>query len=150
MCASSASETRQRRIAVGWERRYHSPTGYWTVGVPPPREASPGGAGEDRRLSQMHIALVHHHVGGKAGGGGGVRLMLELGAGLVRPGHRVTIACHDFVSEQRVRLRAQIDSRSGRSGTASPSCPRATSIWPVISGSTCRRSLGSSHPMLMW
>jgi glycosyltransferase involved in cell wall biosynthesis len=45
----------------------------------------------------MHIALVHHHVGGKAGGGGGVRLMLELGAGLVGRGHRVTVACHDFL-----------------------------------------------------
>ncbi len=45
----------------------------------------------------MHIALVHHHVGGKAGGGGGVRLMLELGTGLVRLGHRVTVACHDFL-----------------------------------------------------
>jgi glycosyltransferase involved in cell wall biosynthesis len=45
----------------------------------------------------MHIALVHHHVGGKAGGGGGVRLMLELGAGLVDRGHRVTVACHDFL-----------------------------------------------------
>jgi D-inositol-3-phosphate glycosyltransferase len=47
----------------------------------------------------MHIALVHHHVGGKAGGGGGVRLMLELGAGLVEHGHRVTIACHDFAPD---------------------------------------------------
>jgi D-inositol-3-phosphate glycosyltransferase len=45
----------------------------------------------------MHIALVHHHVGGKAGGGGGVRLMLELGTGLVRRGHRVTVACHDYL-----------------------------------------------------
>src|SRR5690348_8025093 len=45
----------------------------------------------------MHVALVHHHVGGKAGGGGGVRLMLELGAGLARHGHRVTICCHDFL-----------------------------------------------------
>src|SRR5271167_4043435 len=45
----------------------------------------------------MHIALVNHHVGGKAGGGGGVRLMLELGAGLVRRGHRVTVACYDFL-----------------------------------------------------
>ena len=45
----------------------------------------------------MHIALVNHHVGGKAGGGGGVRLMLELGAGLVERGHRVTVACYDFL-----------------------------------------------------
>src|SRR6185437_2644543 len=26
----------QRRIAVGWERRYHQCRGYWTVGVPLP------------------------------------------------------------------------------------------------------------------
>jgi glycosyltransferase involved in cell wall biosynthesis len=45
----------------------------------------------------MHIALVNHHVGGKAGGGGGVRLMLELGVGLVERGHRVTVACYDFL-----------------------------------------------------
>jgi glycosyltransferase involved in cell wall biosynthesis len=45
----------------------------------------------------MHVALVHHHVGGKAGGGGGVRLMLELGLGLARRGHRVTVACHDYL-----------------------------------------------------
>jgi D-inositol-3-phosphate glycosyltransferase len=45
----------------------------------------------------MHIALVNHHVGGEAGGGGGVRLMVELGAGLVRRGHRVTVACYDFL-----------------------------------------------------
>jgi D-inositol-3-phosphate glycosyltransferase len=51
----------------------------------------------NRRLSKMHIALVSHHVGGKAGGGGGVRLMLELGAGLVERGHRVTVACYDFL-----------------------------------------------------
>ena len=35
----------------------------------------------------MHITLVNHHVGGKAGGGGGVRLMLELGTGLVERGN---------------------------------------------------------------
>src|SRR6185437_10427863 len=88
----------QRRIAVGWERRYHPCRGYWTVGVPLPRENCRGGAIRDRpTLSTMHIALVHHHVGGKAGGGGGVRLMLELGTGLVRRGHRVTVACHDFL-----------------------------------------------------
>lgn len=42
----------------------------------------------------MHIALVQDQIGGKAGGGGGVRLTLELGAGLVRRGHRVTVVCH--------------------------------------------------------
>jgi glycosyltransferase involved in cell wall biosynthesis len=42
------------------------------------------------------VTLVNHHVGGKAGGGGGVRLMLELGAGLLRRGHGVTVVCHDF------------------------------------------------------
>lgn len=42
------------------------------------------------------IALVHDHIGGKAGGGGGVRLMVELAAGLERLGHRVTLVCHDF------------------------------------------------------
>jgi glycosyltransferase involved in cell wall biosynthesis len=47
----------------------------------------------------MNIALVHHHVGGKAGGGGGVRLMLELGLGLRRRGHRVTVVCHDHLSD---------------------------------------------------
>jgi glycosyltransferase involved in cell wall biosynthesis len=51
----------------------------------------------DHAPSLMHIALVNHHVGGEAGGGGGVRLMLELGAGLVRRGHRVTVACYDFL-----------------------------------------------------
>ena len=42
----------------------------------------------------MHIALVQDQIGGKAGGGGGVRLTLELGAGLARRGHRVTVVCH--------------------------------------------------------
>jgi hypothetical protein len=37
----------QRRVAVGWERRYHSGTGYWTVGVPLPRANGVGwGQGE--------------------------------------------------------------------------------------------------------
>jgi glycosyltransferase involved in cell wall biosynthesis len=65
----------------------------------------------------MHIALVHHHVGGKAGGGGGVRLMLELGTGLVRRGHRVTIACHDFLPGSEFSYAAdQLDIRSVRRG----------------------------------
>jgi D-inositol-3-phosphate glycosyltransferase len=61
----------------------------------------------------MHIALVNHHVGGKAGGGGGVRLMLELGTGLVRRGHRVTVACHDFLAESEFSYAAdQLEIRS--------------------------------------
>lgn len=65
----------------------------------------------------MHIALVHHHVGGKAGGGGGVRLMLELGTGLVRRGHRVTIACHDFLPTSEFSYASdQLEIRSVRRG----------------------------------
>jgi glycosyltransferase involved in cell wall biosynthesis len=65
----------------------------------------------------MHIALVHHHVGGKAGGGGGVRLMLELGTGLVRRGHRVTVACHDFLPDSEFSYAAdQLEIRSVRRG----------------------------------
>jgi D-inositol-3-phosphate glycosyltransferase len=65
----------------------------------------------------MHIALVNHHVGGKAGGGGGVRLMLELGTGLVRRGHRVTVACHDFLAGSEFSYAAdQLEIRSVRSG----------------------------------
>src|SRR3984885_8106570 len=65
----------------------------------------------------MHIALVNHHVGGKAGGGGGVRLMLELGAGLVRRGHRVTVACHDFLAGSEFSYAAdQLEIRSVRRG----------------------------------
>ncbi len=65
----------------------------------------------------MHIALVHHHVGGKAGGGGGVRLMLELGTGLVRRGHRVTIACHDFLPGSEFAYASdQLEIRSVRQG----------------------------------
>jgi glycosyltransferase involved in cell wall biosynthesis len=65
----------------------------------------------------MHIALVNHHVGGKAGGGGGVRLMLELGAGLVRQGHRVTVACHDFLAGSEFSYAAdQLEIRSVRRG----------------------------------
>jgi glycosyltransferase involved in cell wall biosynthesis len=66
----------------------------------------------------MHIALVHHHVGGKAGGGGGVRLMLELGTGLVRRGHRVTVACHDFVPGSEFSDTSdQLEIRSVRRGS---------------------------------
>jgi glycosyltransferase involved in cell wall biosynthesis len=65
----------------------------------------------------MHIALVHHHVGGKAGGGGGVRLMLELGTGLVRRGHHVTVACHDFLPGSEFSYASdQLDIRSVRQG----------------------------------
>jgi len=65
----------------------------------------------------MHIALVNHHVGGKAGGGGGVRLMLELGAGLVDRGHRVTVACYDFLPGSEFSYAAdQLEIRSVRRG----------------------------------
>ena len=65
----------------------------------------------------MHIALVNHHVGGKAGGGGGVRLMLELGTGLVRRGHRVTVACHDFLPGSEFSYASdQLEIRSVRRG----------------------------------
>jgi glycosyltransferase involved in cell wall biosynthesis len=45
----------------------------------------------------MKIVLINHHVGGQSGGGGGVRLMLELGQGLARRGHRVSVAVHDYL-----------------------------------------------------
>ena len=65
----------------------------------------------------MHIALVNHHVGGKAGGGGGVRLMLELGTGLVNRGHHVTVACHDFLPGSEFSYAAdQLEIRSVRRG----------------------------------
>jgi glycosyltransferase involved in cell wall biosynthesis len=65
----------------------------------------------------MHIALVNHHVGGKAGGGGGVRLMLELGVGLVERGHRVTVACHDFLAGSEFSYAAdRLEIRSVREG----------------------------------
>jgi D-inositol-3-phosphate glycosyltransferase len=67
----------------------------------------------------MHIALIHHHVGGKAGGGGGVRLMLELGTGLLRRGHRVTVACHDFVPGSEFSYASdQLEIRSVRRGVS--------------------------------
>lgn len=66
----------------------------------------------------MHVALVNHHVGGKAGGGGGVRLMLELGTGLARRGHRVTVACHDFLAGSEFSYAAdQLEIRSVRRGS---------------------------------
>jgi D-inositol-3-phosphate glycosyltransferase len=65
----------------------------------------------------MHIALVNHHVGGKAGGGGGVRLMLELGTGLVKRGHRVTVACYDYLPGSEFSYAAdQLEIRSVRRG----------------------------------
>ncbi len=65
----------------------------------------------------MHVALVHHHVGGKAGGGGGVRLMLELGLGLQRRGHRVTVACHDYLPDSEFLYASeQLEIRSVREG----------------------------------
>jgi glycosyltransferase involved in cell wall biosynthesis len=67
----------------------------------------------------MHIALIHHHVGGKAGGGGGVRLMLELGLGLQRRGHRVTIACHDHLPDSEFLYASeQLEIRSVRTGSS--------------------------------
>jgi glycosyltransferase involved in cell wall biosynthesis len=67
----------------------------------------------------MHVALVHHHVGGKAGGGGGVRLMLELGLGLQERGHRVTIACHDYLEGGEFAYAAdRLEIRSVRQGVA--------------------------------
>jgi glycosyltransferase involved in cell wall biosynthesis len=65
----------------------------------------------------VHVALVNHHVGGKAGGGGGVRLMLELGTGLVERGHRVTVACYDFLAGSEFSYAAdRLEIRSVRQG----------------------------------
>src|ERR1700685_1420840 len=109
----------QRRIAVGWEGRYHPGTGYWTVGVLLPRTQRAGGWRRSADSPQMHIALVHHHVGGKAGGGGGVRLMLELGTGLLRRGHRVTVACHDYLPGSEFSYAAdELEIRSVRRGVS--------------------------------
>jgi D-inositol-3-phosphate glycosyltransferase len=67
----------------------------------------------------MHIALVHHHVGGKAGGGGGVRLMLELGRGLLRRGHRVTVVCHDHLPDSEfAEVSGALEIRSVRQGVS--------------------------------
>lgn len=72
-----------------------------------------------RLLIPMHVALVHHHVGGKAGGGGGVRLMLELGLGLVERGHRVTVACHDHLPNSEFDYASgRIEVRSVREGVS--------------------------------
>jgi glycosyltransferase involved in cell wall biosynthesis len=65
----------------------------------------------------MHIALVQQNVGGKAGGGGGVRLMLELGTGLVRRGHRVTVVCHDYMPDSEFSYASdQLEIRAVRRG----------------------------------
>ncbi len=67
----------------------------------------------------MRIALVHHHVGGEAGGGGGVRLMLELGLALQERGHRVTIACHDYLPGSEFAYAAdELEIRSVRQGVS--------------------------------
>jgi glycosyltransferase involved in cell wall biosynthesis len=67
----------------------------------------------------MHIALIHDHVGGKAGGGGGVRLMLELGVGLAARGHRVTVACHDYLAQSAFADAADgLEIRAVRSGAS--------------------------------
>lgn len=67
----------------------------------------------------MHVALLHDHVGGKGGGGGGVRLMLELGLGLVKRGHRVTVACHDHAADgEFAATSGQLDIRAVRRGVA--------------------------------
>ena len=67
----------------------------------------------------MHIALVHHHVGGAAGGGGGVRLMLELGSGLLDRGHQVTVLCHDYLpSSEFAYVADRLEIRSVRSGVS--------------------------------
>ncbi len=89
--------------------------GYWTVGRSP--VAGIAGGPSLMATTHMHIALVHHHVGGKAGGGGGVRLMLELGPGLVKRGHRVTVACHDFLPDSEFAYASdQLEIRSVRRG----------------------------------
>jgi D-inositol-3-phosphate glycosyltransferase len=81
----------------------------------------------------MHIALVHHHVGGKAGGGGGVRLMLELGVGLTRRGHRVTVACHDYLPDSEfIYASEHLEIRSVQQGVSEvPSgyAPLARRYW---------------------
>jgi len=67
----------------------------------------------------MHVGLVHDHVGGSAGGGGGVRLMLELGRGLVRRGHRVTVACHDYLADSEFAQATEgLEITAVRSGTS--------------------------------
>lgn len=74
----------------------------------------------------MHVALLHDHVGGRAGGGGGVRLMLELGLGLVKRGHRVTIVCHDYLPDSEFAgASRQLEIRSVRHGEARPPADNA-------------------------
>jgi hypothetical protein len=75
------------------------------------------GRGEWSTLPNAHRARQPSR-GGKAGGGGGVRLMLELGTGLVNRGHRVTVACHDFLPGSEFSYAAdQLEIRSVRRGT---------------------------------
>lgn len=67
----------------------------------------------------MQIVLIHDHVGGQSGGGGGVRLMLELGAGLVRRGHRITVVCHDHLPGSEFAYASdQLEIRSVRLGVS--------------------------------
>ncbi len=74
----------------------------------------------------MHVGLIHDHVGGKAGGGGGVRLMLELAAGLIKRGHRVTIACHDHVpTDESPAVSDGLEIRAVRDGAGYGSGGRA-------------------------
>ena len=93
------------------------------------RNQRPASAKRHNTRSLLKIALLNHHVGGPSGGGGGVRLMLELGQGLARRGHRVTIAVHDhlaggeFESEtEGLEIRALREGRvqwtGGRAGVA--------------------------------
>jgi glycosyltransferase involved in cell wall biosynthesis len=74
----------------------------------------------------MHVGLIHDHVGGRAGGGGGVRLMLELGIGLVGRGHRVTVACHDYLAGGEFADAAgALEIRAVRSGSSQLGAGRA-------------------------
>ncbi len=83
----------------------------------------------------MHIALVNHHVGGKAGGGGGVRLMLELGAGLVERGHRVTVACYDFLEGSEFSYAAdRLEIRSVRRGPFELPADNRAAGAPLLAG----------------
>ena len=68
-----------------------------------------------------HFALIHERVGGKAGGGGGVRLMLELGAGLTELGHRVTVVTHDFdPGSEFAETSRHLEIRAVRTGSFDP------------------------------
>ena len=47
-----------------------------------------------------------------------MRLMLELGTGLARRGHRVTVACHDFLPGSEFSYASdELEIRSVRRGT---------------------------------